>query len=87
MAKKLYVGNISWDASDQDLQDYFGQFGTVEEAIIITDRMSGRSKGFGFVTMSTDEEAQAAIAGTHEKDFMGRPLTVNEARPPKPREY
>ena len=87
MAKKLYVGNISWDASDQDLQAYFEQFGTVEEAIIITDRMSGRSKGFGFVTMSTDEEAAAAIEGTHGKDFMGRPLTVNEARPPKPRDY
>ena len=86
MAKKLYVGNISWDASDQDLQDHFSQFGTVEEAIIITDRMSGRSKGFGFVTFAEDSAADAAIEGTHGKDWMGRPLTVNEARPPQPRD-
>lgn len=85
MAKKLYVGNISWDSSEQDLQDFFGQYGTVSEAIIIKDRMSGRSKGFGFVTFDNDAEADAAIAGTHEKEFMGRPLTVNEARPMEPR--
>lgn len=86
MAKKLYVGNISWDASEQDLHDYFSQFGAVEEAIIIKDRMSGRSKGFGFVTYTEDSEADAAIEATHEKDFMGRPLTVNEARPMTPRD-
>ncbi len=86
MAKKLYVGNISWDASEQDVQDFFAQFGTVEEAIIIKDRMSGRSKGFGFVTFSDDAEADAAIEATHEKDFMGRALTVNEARPMTPRD-
>lgn len=86
MAKKLYVGNISWDSSEQDLHDFFSQFGSVEEAIIIKDRMSGRSKGFGFVTFTEDSEADAAIESTHEKDFMGRPLTVNEARPMTPRD-
>lgn len=86
MAKKLYVGNISWDASDEDLKAHFASFGTIEEAMIITDRMSGRSKGFGFVTFAEDSEADAAIAELHEKEFMGRPLTVNEARPPRPRD-
>lgn len=81
MAKKLYVGGLPYATTDEALQAYFSQFGAVESAKIITDRMSGRSKGFGFVEMASEEEAQAAIAGTHGKEFEGRTLTVNEARP------
>lgn len=85
MAKKLYVGGLSYDSTDQTLKDYFSQAGTVETATIIMDRMSGRSKGFGFVEMSTDEEAQKAIEMFNGKEFEGRTLTVNEARPMTPR--
>lgn len=81
MAKRLYVGGLSYDTTQQTLQDYFAQAGTVESASIIMDRMTGRSKGFGFVEMSTDEEAQNAISMFHGKEFEGRTLTVNEARP------
>ncbi|MDP2945882.1 MAG: RNA-binding protein [bacterium] len=81
MAKKLYVGNLSYDMTDDTLKDTFSQAGTVESAIIIKDKMSGRSKGFGFVEMSTDEEAQKAIEMLNGKEFDGRALTVNEARP------
>lgn len=81
MAKKLFVGNISWNASDDDLKGLFAEFGEVEEAIIIKDKFSGRSKGFGFVTFVNDDEADKAVEALHEKDFMGRNLIVNEARP------
>ncbi|MCX6813078.1 MAG: RNA-binding protein [Candidatus Azambacteria bacterium] len=81
MAKKLYVGNLSYDMTEDALKDTFSQAGTVESAIIIKDKMSGRSKGFGFVEMSTDEEAQKAIEMLNGKEFDGRALTVNEARP------
>ena len=81
MAKKLYVGNLSYDMTEDALKDTFSQAGTVESAIIIKDKMSGRSKGFGFVEMSTDEEAQKAIETFNGKEFDGRALTVNEARP------
>jgi len=81
MAKKLYVGNLSYDMTDDTLKDTFSQAGTVESAIIIKDKMSGRSKGFGFVEMSTDEEAQKAIEMLNGKELDGRALTVNEARP------
>ncbi len=81
MAKKLYVGNLSYDMTEDTLKDTFSQAGTVESAIIIKDKMSGRSKGFGFVEMSTDEEAQKAIEMLNGKEFDGRALTVNEARP------
>ena len=81
MGKKLYVGNLSWGVTDAQLQDMFTPFGTVVSAQIIMDRDTGRSKGFGFVEMGTDQEAQAAIAGMHGKQVEGRPLTVNEARP------
>lgn len=81
MAKKLYVGNLSYDMTEDALKDTFSQAGTVESAIIIKDKMSGRSKGFGFVEMSTDEEAQKAIGMLNGKEFDGRALTVNEARP------
>ncbi|HNZ83969.1 MAG TPA: RNA-binding protein [Candidatus Pacearchaeota archaeon] len=81
MAKKLYVGNLSYGTVEQSLKDLFAQAGTVESATVITDKMSGRSKGFGFVEMSTDEEAQNAISMFNGKEVDGRNLTVNEARP------
>lgn len=85
MAKKLYVGNLSYDTTSDSLQQAFAQAGTVVSAQIIIDKMSGRSKGFGFVEMSTDEEAQAAIDMWNGKELDGRALTVNEARPMEPR--
>ena len=81
MAKKLYVGNLSYSTTDDGLRDAFAQAGTVESATVIMDRMSGRSRGFGFVEMATDEEAQAAIEMLNGKDVDGREVTVNEARP------
>jgi RNA recognition motif-containing protein len=81
MNNKLFVGNISWDASDEDLQKLFSEFGEATSARIVTDKFSGRSRGFGFVEMTTDEEATAAIEGLNEKDFMGRPISVSVARP------
>ncbi len=81
MAKKLYVGNLSYDTSDSDLQQLFEQYGSVQSAQVIMDRDSGRSKGFGFVEMSNDQEGEAAIAGLNGKEVGGRSLTVNEARP------
>jgi len=81
MAKKLYVGNLSYGRTDASLRELFAQSGTVESATSITDRMSGRSKGFGFVEMSSDKEAQAAIDTFNGKEIDGRKLTVNEARP------
>lgn len=81
MGKKLYVGNLGYDVSTSDLEGLFATFGTVQSAQIIQDRDSGRSKGFGFVEMGSDQEAQAAIQGLNGKEHAGRPLTVNEARP------
>jgi RNA recognition motif-containing protein len=81
VAKKLYVGNLSYDMSQEDLRAMFEEFGTVDSAQIIMDRETGRSKGFGFVEMSTDDEAQAAISALNGKQSSGRALTVNEARP------
>lgn len=81
MAKKLYVGNLSYSTTDDSLRDAFAQAGTVESATVIMDRMSGRSRGFGFVEMATDEDAAAAIEMFNGKDVEGRELTVNEARP------
>jgi RNA recognition motif-containing protein len=81
MAKKLYVGNLSYDTNDSDLQQMFAAFGSVQSAQIVMDRDTGRSKGFGFVEMSSDQEAQAAINGLNGKEAGGRSLTVNEARP------
>lgn len=85
MGKKLYVGNLPFSATDQNLADAFAECGTVESARIITDRDSGRSKGFGFVEMSSDAEATAAIERFNGAEFNGRPMTVNEARPMAPR--
>jgi len=86
MAKKLYVGNLPYQTTDEDLSQAFGAHGSVTSATIITDKFSGRSKGFGFVEMSSDDEAQAAIDALNGQDFGGRNIVVNEARPPKPRE-
>src|SRR5687768_4989101 len=81
MGKKLYVGNLPFSATEETLSAMFAQCGTVESAKIITDRDTGRSKGFGFVEMSSDEEAQAAINQFNGADNGGRAMTVNEARP------
>ena len=85
MGNKLYVGNLPYSIDENGLKDAFAQAGTVEEAVIITDKFSGRSKGFGFVTMSTEEEAAAAIEMWNEKELEERKLVVNEARPPRER--
>lgn len=81
MAKKLYVGGLSYDTTEDGLRETFSQAGTIESAVIIIDKMSGRSKGFGFVEMSSDEEAQKAIEMFNGKELDGRTITVNEARP------
>jgi len=81
MAKRIYVGNLGFDTSNADLERLFSQFGTVRSADVIMERDTNRSKGFGFVEMSSDEEADAAIATLNGKEYGGRQLTVNEARP------
>ena len=81
MSRKLYVGNLSYGVTSSDLEQLFSQHGTVQSAEVIADRDTGRSKGFGFVQMGSDEEAQAAIAALHGQDHDGRALTVNEAKP------
>ncbi|HZV04025.1 MAG TPA: RNA-binding protein [Gemmataceae bacterium] len=81
MGKKLYVGNLAYSVSDSTLEQLFAAHGTVQSAQVIMDRDTGRSKGFGFVEMGNDQEAQAAIAALNGKDMDGRALTVNEARP------
>jgi len=81
MGKKLYVGNLSYDVDSSALEQLFSAHGTVESAQVIADRDTGRSKGFGFVEMSSDAEAQAAIAALNGQEHAGRALTVNEARP------
>ena len=86
MGKKLYVGNLPYSATDAILTDSFSQVGTVISAKVITDRDTGRSKGFGFVEMSTDEEAAQAITNFNGADYDGRKLSVTEARPQAPRE-
>jgi RNA recognition motif-containing protein len=86
MAKKLYVGGIPYSTTNEGLKAHFEQAGSVDEAMIIMDRMTNRSKGFGFVTMTSDEDGQKAIEMFHGKPLEGRNLTVNEARPMEPRE-
>jgi len=81
MNNKLFVGNLSFNVTENDLQDAFAAFGSVTETNLMMDRMTNRPRGFGFVTMSTEEEAQKAIAGLNGKDLAGRALTVNVARP------
>ena len=82
MASKLYVGGLSYSTTSESLREYFAQCGTVESATVITDRMSGDSRGFGFVEMSTEAEAQAAIAKLNDLAFEGRKLMVNVAKAP-----
>lgn len=91
MDNKLFVGNLAWETNEDDLKQHFSAFGTVESAEVMRDKFTGRARGFGFVVMSTPEEAQVAIQHTEGVEFMGRPLKVNVARPrdenaPAPRE-
>ena len=81
MGRKLYVGNLPDSVTEQDLSDKFATFGTVESAKLITDRDTGRSRGFGFIEMASDAEAQAAIESLDGTDYDGQPIKVNEARP------
>jgi RNA recognition motif-containing protein len=81
VGKKLYVGNLAYGVSDSTLEQLFSQYGTVQSAQVIQDRATGRSKGFGFVEMDTEAQAQAAIEGLHDQEHDGRRLTVNEAKP------
>lgn len=81
MAKNIYVGNLVWGATGEELRGLFEPFGTVEKAQVVTDRETGRSRGFGFVVMTNDDEADRAIQELNGHDLNGRPLTVNEARP------
>jgi len=85
LSKKLYVGNLGYNVGKNDLEQMFASYGTVNSAQVITDRASGSSKGFGFVEMGSDQEAQAAIAALNGKSVDGRSLIVNEARPQEPR--
>ena len=81
MSTKLYVGNLSFDATETDLRDLLGAHGPVDEVKLVMDRETGRARGFAFATMNTEEGAKAAIAALNGKDWKGRALTVNEARP------
>jgi cold-inducible RNA-binding protein len=85
VGKKLYVGNLAFSATESSINDLFSQYGTVDSCRLITDRDTGRSKGFGFVEMSSDEEAEQAISTLNGYEMDGRALTVNEARPQAPR--
>jgi len=86
MGKKLFVGNLDWSVRDEDLKQAFGSFGEVTSARVVTDKMSGRSRGFGFVEYATDEAAEAARQQMNGKDMNGRPLRVDMAQEMKPRE-
>ena len=87
MSTKLYVGNLSFNTTENDLQDAFGAHGTVASVDLIMDKMSGRSRGFAFVTMDSEESAKAAITAMNGAQLDGRPLTVNEARPREERPF
>ncbi len=86
MAKKLFVGNLSWSIGDTELEETFAQFGAIDEAVVIKERGTDRSKGFGFVTFAEEDAADAAIEEMDGKEVDGRPINVNEARPMQPRE-
>lgn len=85
MGNKLFVGNLSWGTTSQSLQQAFEQFGTVTDAVVISDRDTGRSRGFGFVTFENDADAESAMQEMDGKDLDGRPIRVNEAQEKKPR--
>ncbi len=86
MATKLFVGGLSWDTKEDSLRNFFSQAGNVVSATVITDKFSGRSKGFGFVEMASEKEAEEAIKKLNGQSLDGRNITVNEARPQQPRE-
>jgi len=86
MSVKVYVGNLPFGVADDDLKEMFSQYGEVEEAVVIKDKFSGRSKGFGFVTFANEESAQKAISEMNGKEVQGREIKVNEAKPMEPRE-
>lgn len=86
MAAKLFVGGLSWDTTDDSLRNFFASVGSVTSATVITDKFSGKSRGFGFVEMSSDDEAKKAIAELNGKSLDGRTIVVNEAKPMAPRE-
>jgi RNA recognition motif-containing protein len=85
MATKLYVGNLPFNTTENELQELFSQAGAVQEVMLMQDKFTGKSRGFAFVTMGSDADAQKAIAEINGKNLEGRPLTVNEARPREPR--
>jgi RNA recognition motif-containing protein len=85
VGKKLHVGNLSYSVTQSDLEQWFTPYGTVQSAQVVQDRATGRSKGFGFVEMDTESQAQAAIQGLSEQEYDGRRITVSEARPREPR--
>lgn len=87
MSTKLYVGNLDYAVTADQLKELFGQAGTVTDSVVITDKYSGRSKGFGFVEVSSEDEAKKAIEMFNGKDFQGRNIVVNEARPKEPRDF
>lgn len=87
MGRKLFVGNLPYETMEQDLETLFGQAGEVETVTVVRDRMTGRARGFAFVEMKDEEGAQKAISDLHGHQLGGRPLTVNEARPPAPRPF
>lgn len=86
MSTRLFVGNLSWDTEDEGLSNFFATAGTVVSAKVITDRMTGKKRGFGFVEMSNEEEAKKAVAELNGKELDGRQIVVNEARPQQPRD-
>lgn len=86
MATKLFVGGLSWDTKEDSLRNFFSQAGNVVSATVITDKFSGRSKGFGFVEMASEKEAEEAVKKLNGQSLDGRNITVNEARPQQPRE-
>eukprot|EP01118_Nematostelium_gracile_P017805 TRINITY_DN771_c0_g2_i2.p1 TRINITY_DN771_c0_g2~~TRINITY_DN771_c0_g2_i2.p1 ORF type:complete len:128 (-),score=44.86 TRINITY_DN771_c0_g2_i2:90-473(-) len=87
MGTKIFVGNLSWSASEDELKDLFGQQGPVLSVKVITDRETGRAKGFGFIEFEDEKGADSAVNNLNGKDFLGRQLRVSKANPPKPREY
>ncbi|KXK08532.1 MAG: RNA recognition motif domain containing protein [Microgenomates bacterium OLB22] len=86
MTKKLFVGGLSWDTTDESLHNFFSQIGAVESAVVLRDRFNGRSRGYGFVEFTTEEDAQRAIDELNEKELDGRAIRVSEAKPQEPRE-
>ncbi|HCC23825.1 TPA: RNA-binding protein [Candidatus Falkowbacteria bacterium] len=86
MSKKLFIGSLDWGVTSEDLNQSFSEFGAVEDAVVIMDKMTGRSKGFGFVTFTNDEDADKAMAELNGKELKGRAIVVNEARPAESRQ-